>query len=292
MAEATNAGQYSHRNFVFNTKSDEEKEKLLTEKDKKSIQKSTKSALKQLREFLQLRNLPDVYNLTDDQLPDILFDFYSSVRPRNSEKYATQSLKCIRAALNRFFRKERGLDIIKDTGFVRTNEMFKGVLVDAHKSGKPKKSTPKISQIDLERIGEYFQHDYMNSPNPKKLQQNMVFFILYFFCRRGRENLYDMTIETFELVTEYDGTQYVKQSQEECNKNHGPDDGPSNDGRMYEIKGKSPEHILIHLISLKIHVRQEQKNLTVSKTTPVSRHHNSKPHSFLLIFQQMMFFAQ
>ena len=237
MADVTDAGEQVTNNFLFTVKSNEEKQKLLEEKDKKNTQKSTKSALKQLREFLHFKKLPDVSDISDGELPNVLFEFYSSVRPRNSEKYATQSLKCIRAALNRHFRQERGLDIIKDLSFIRTNEMFKGVLVDARKTGKPKRSTPKITQIDLERIGEYFNHDYMNNASPKKLQQNMIFFVLYFFCRRGRENLYEMTLDTFELLTEYDGTQYVKQSKEECDKNHGPDDGPSNEGKMYEIPG-------------------------------------------------------
>ena len=143
-------------------------------------------------------------------------------------------------------QKWKGIDIIKDSAFVRSNEIFKGVLVDAGKHGKPKKSTPKISQIDLERIGEYFQHDYMNNPNPKKLQQHLLFYILYYFCRRGRENLYEMKTDTFELVTEYDGTQNVKQAIEEIDKNHGPEDGPSNDGRMYEIPGKSVYFSLLY----------------------------------------------
>ena len=225
-------------NFQFNDRNNEEIQKLLEGKDKKNTQKSTKSALKQLREYLLLKNEPDIHDLDPAKLPDILFNFYALVKPRTGERYSTQSLKCIRATLNRWFKAEKGIDIIKDPGYVRTNEIFKGVLVDARKNGKPKKSTPKINDIDLERIGEYFQHDYMNKPDPKKLQQQVIFYILYFFCRRGRENLYEMTQSTFELCTEYDGTQYIKQAIDEVDKNHGPDDPPSNEGRMYEIEGK------------------------------------------------------
>ena len=237
MAELSDTEPKRLSNFAFKTKTVDEIQQLLDGKEKKNTQKSTKSAIKQLRQFLHEKNWPDVTDISNECVPEILFEFYCSIRPKNSEKYAIQSLKCIRAALNRWFKTEREIDIIKDPGFVRTNEMFKGVLVDAKKNGKPKKSTPKISQIDLEKIGEYFQHDYMNDPQPKKLQQNMIFFILYFFCRRGCENLYSMTTETFQLVTEYDGTQYVKQALDEVDKNHGPDDTPSNDGRMYEIPG-------------------------------------------------------
>ena len=239
MAERIDAGNSSERNFQFIDKSEDEIKQLLEGKDKKNTQKATKSALKQFREYLALKKLPDVDAISAIDLPEILFHFYALVKPQKSEKYATQSLKCIRAALNRWFKAEKGIDIIKDHGFVRSNEIFKGVLVDARKFGRPKKSTPKITEIDLERIGEYFLHDYMNNPSPKKLQQQLIFYILYFFCRRGRENLYDMTQDTFELVTDYDGTQYIKQAIEEVDKNHGPDDGPSNDGKMYEIPGKN-----------------------------------------------------
>ena len=78
----------------------------------------------------------------------------------------------------------------------------------------------------------------MNFPNPKKFQEQLIFYILYFFCHHGRGNLYEMTQSTFEVVTEYDGTQYVKQAINEIDKKHGPDDPPSNDGRMLEIPGK------------------------------------------------------
>ena len=80
----------------------------------------------------------------------------------------------------------------------------------------------------------------MNFPNPKKFQQQLIFYILFFSCHYGRGHLYEVTQSTFEVVTEYDGTQYVKQAINEIDENHGPDDPPSNDGRMYVIPGKLP----------------------------------------------------
>ena len=81
----------------------------------------------------------------------------------------------------------------------------------------------------------------MNSPNPKKLQQNLLFFVIYYFCHHGRENLYDMKKDHFKLITDYDGTQYVVQTNDEYDKNHGPDDNmQNNEGRMYENPGKIP----------------------------------------------------
>ena len=102
-----------------------------------------------------------------------------------------------------------------------------------------KRSYSPITEIDLERIAEYFAHDHMNDVNPKKLQQQVIFNIIYFFCRRGRENLYDMMQNTFTILTEPDGKQIVVQNIDEADKNHGPqDDTPTNEGRMYETGGK------------------------------------------------------
>ena len=72
----------------------------------------------------------------DSELPDILLDFYTQVKPINGQTYAVQSLKCIRAALNRYFKKQRKIDIISNPRFIKTNQMFKGVTIKAKAEGK------------------------------------------------------------------------------------------------------------------------------------------------------------
>ena len=43
-----------------------------------------------------------------------------------------------------------------------------------------------------------------------------------------------MTQDTFKLITDPDGTQYVVQNIDEIDKNHGPDDtSATNQGHMY-----------------------------------------------------------
>ena len=214
--------------------------KYWKEKIKKSTQRSTEGALRQLAEFLAVKQLGELKDIDTLDLPDILLDFYCLIKPKHDEDYATQSLKCIRAALNRHFRTVRGLDIVKDTRFVRTNEMFKGVLVESKKHGKGvRQSTPKISPTDLKRIAEYFDHDHMNSPNPKKLQRHLLFYIAYYFCCHGCENLYEMRKNTFKLVVKPDGVKYVMQDIDEADKNHDPEDtSRTNEGRMYGDPGE------------------------------------------------------
>lgn len=118
--------------------------------------------------------------------------------------------------------------------------MFKAISSKARKEGRGStKSYPPIKPQDLATLAAFFDHDVLNHPDPRKLQKCVLFYIIYFFCRRGRENIYDMTIDTFQVETEADGVQYVYQAIDEQDKNHGPDNiDPAKQGRMYEKPGK------------------------------------------------------
>ena len=235
MAEDLDVPFITKQKYVFKTIDDNKMQTILDEKDKKNTQKATQSAVSQFEAYLKLKNLPNIMDIDLELLASTLRNYYVEICPQKDENYAVQSLKCKRAALNRFFKPNRGIDIILDPDFTRANEMFKGVLVQSKKSGKGvKKSYPKITPDDMEKISSYFTHDYMNMPDPKKLQCNLLFYIVYFFCRRGRENLYDMKKNTFRVVVEPDGSEYVIQNIDKADKKHGPDDSnPTNEGRMY-----------------------------------------------------------
>ena len=218
-------------------------------------------------------------DITSDMLPNILLDFYTAVQPRKKDSDSVQTLKCIWAALNRFFCAERNLNIITDTRFVKTNEIFKGVLVEAKKTGHGvKKPTAKITEEDLFKIGQFFQHDHMNFPNPKLLQRNVIFYIIYFFCQHGCENLYTMTKDTFKVEVEpAEELEYIVQSIDELDKNHGINDTkPTNEGRMYADPGKnysiSIENMTVFIVEqLKVeHKTQNFKFLTGLEMCPVS----------------------
>ena len=113
-------------------------------------------------------------------------------------------------------------------------------MVECKKIGKAEtKSTTVISDLDLERIAEYFNYDYMNKPEPRKLQQNVIFNVIYYFCCRGCENLYSMHQNMFKIIVEPDGTEYMVQAADELDKNHGIEDRKKNkQGRIYAKAGK------------------------------------------------------
>lgn len=116
--------------------------------------------------------------------------------------------------------------------------MFRAVSTKAKKSGLGfTKSTP-IESEDLVLYLQYFYHDVMNAPEPKKLQKCVLFNIIYYFCSRGRQNIYNFQKGHFQVGYDPDGTKYVYQAVDELDKNHGIDVNlPAKYGRMYEQPG-------------------------------------------------------
>ena len=246
MDASTESTETSHSKYRFKALNTDERKKLLDGKDKASTQRATKSYIDPFRHYLHVKNLPNIEQINVLDLGDILSDFYSCVKPQKKDDYTVQSLKCLRSGLNRYFRKERDIDITSDALFVKANEMFEAVKVNAKKQGLGmKKLTNPISEVDLERIAEYICHNHVSNPDPKRLQQNMLFYIIYFFCRRGRENLYSMTKATFKLIVEPDGTEYFIQDIDEIDKNHTADDAnKTNKGRMFVTNSKFNQNLI------------------------------------------------
>ena len=224
----------------FGNTSNEEKKRIMLERNSVNTNKATKTSLSTFRDYLREKELKPLEEIADSELPDILHDFYTNARKTDGSDYCVQTMKCIRAGINRHLKAERGLDIIDNTAFTKANEMFRGVNKQKRIQGKGStKSTPVICPEDLQTIYKHFNHDIMNNPEPRKLQQCLIFYIIYYFCRRGRENLYTMTSETFKIdVDNSTGKRFVFQNIDEHDKNHGIDNPkPANEARMYETTG-------------------------------------------------------
>ena len=220
------------------------KEQILQGSKKESTNKATESHMKLFRSYLRKKkNSAIIEEICDSDLPDIICDFFYSARSKEKQTYAVQSLKCIRASLNRYFKTVRGINIITDSRFIRCNEVFDGCKAKAKKEGKGvRKRTEKITDDDMNKIGQYFSQNYQYEKelDPRKLQQCVMFYIMFFFCRRGQENLHDMMINTYNITKDDKGRKYLYQEIDEIDKNHTADDSnPTNQGRMYENKGNN-----------------------------------------------------
>ena len=135
MENPTDARSKTEAKHRFKTRTKEETNDILKGKDKTSTQRSTQIYVTQFKRFLAVKSYGNIDDIPTQDLDRILFEFYSSIQPQKKDDYSVQTLKCIRAGLNRYFRTTRGIDIAKDSMFVKANEMLKAVQVDAKKKG-------------------------------------------------------------------------------------------------------------------------------------------------------------
>ena len=241
----------------FGTVSSVDKDKIFKERKSLNTNRATATYVKCFNDYLSEKGLPFEADITTDRLPEILTDFYVEVRKKkgiagnhkvNSDgkvypagniqcnDYKNTSLMCIRAALNRHFKSTRSIDIIANENFIKCNEMFKGVTKKGKREGRGEvDSRPPIEPEDLQKITDYFEKSMKSPPNARKLQEMMLFNVIYYGGRRGRENLRFMTKGTFEIGYDPDGRKYIHQVIKEHDKNHKETDiQPSNEARIYE----------------------------------------------------------
>ena len=185
----------------------EEREQLLFNAIPQNTRNATKSALKHLNEYIRVKNGGlniSIDDIGSEELPQLLFEFYTDAQYKaksendDPEKYKNTTLKSIRAGINRHLKDVRGLDIMKDSRFVKSNQMFKAVTKANKQEGRGSvEHKMAITPEDMRKLDEYFRQ-YMR-PSSKILQEFCIFNVLFYGCRRGRENLATMQKNTFEV---------------------------------------------------------------------------------------------
>ena len=99
-------------------------------------------------------------------------------------------------------------------------------------------SKEALTDEDMSKLSSYFVRNMQGPPNAKLLQEVVLFNIIYYGGRKGRENLRFMTKSTFEVHQDHDKKEYLKQVLKECDKNHKEDDfTENNEARIYEMPG-------------------------------------------------------
>lgn len=252
----------------FKTVQIEEKNDTMGQRKAPSTNQATKLWVKCLRQYLSEKKLPALEDMETKDLPDMLENFYIELRKADCQgEYKTSTLKCIRAALNRYFKEERSLDILNDQRFIRCNEMFTGVTRKAKLEGRGEtESMPPIEPEDLQLISEYFQRNMDGPANPQKLQEIVLFNIIYYMGRCRRQNLQPMTKATLQLAQDPDGKTYIYQAKKELDKNHKENDlRPNNQARIYEIPGQLNQKITMYSNTEKAH--KNMRNFALHKSS-------------------------
>ena len=109
-------------------------------------------------------------------------------------------------------------NIIDGTEFKRSNEVFTAQLVHLKKIGLAKiDHKPPLSQHDLALL---YTSGVFAINTPSSLQKKVFFEVLFYLCRRGRENLGLLTKDSFKINGGEDGMRYVTLEKDELTKNH------------------------------------------------------------------------
>ena len=243
--------EFNAKNECFKSTTKEQRDTILIQSKPKNTRKSTDLWMNCFKKYLNKKKLPGADDIPNADLPEILESFYCEVEKsagKTSAKfeddeqktYKNTTMRTIRAALARYYHDNRSIDIITNEAFVRSNQIFKGIQKINKKKGFGKiESKSPITETDMEKITNYFLTHMNGPPNPRKLQEVILFNVIYYLCRRGRENLRPMKKTTFMIAFEETcNRSYIYQAEDELDKNHQEDTTDiANQGRIYELPG-------------------------------------------------------
>lgn len=157
----------------------------------------------------------DILSYSKEDLSRVQEDLYSNVRMKNGKLYKKNSLLNNRQGICRYL-KEKGskIDIVTDPHFAKANSCFSSLLRKTLAEGKGAVvHHPALAVEDLKKL--YSHHFIFKTNTPQGLLNKVVFEKMFYFCRRGQENLLNLRVQDFEIINS-NGQKYV---QKELSKN-------------------------------------------------------------------------
>ena len=221
----------------FASLNEEQYKELLQDKDSQHTQRSTDRAVKTLRSYCKEKKVSENFeNLGILELDQLLAKFYVEARREDGDLYKTGSMLNLRTGICRYLKKERKLDIMKEAEFVEANNAFHATQVKLKKVGKG--DTIHYSRIDENDLAKIYSSKVFDQSTPRGLQLKVWFELMVYICRRGRENLRQLTKGHFAINADSEGRRYVYQAVDEMTKKIREDNMSTrvDAGRMYETK--------------------------------------------------------
>jgi len=165
-----------------------------------------------LKSFLSSKSLStDFENIPKRILNNYLRYFYSELRKMDGDFYSPASLICIRAGLFRYFTshhmQRRDINIISDPEFLTSNQMLKAMVFKVKRSNQPKREDPypAVELQDMKKLEEYFDRS-----DPVKLQEEVIFSLLFYFSLRGRETIPYLTKDSLIIEEDSTGLRFIR----------------------------------------------------------------------------------
>ena len=203
----------------YATVGEKELDAIIYEKDAKNTHKATLFSWNCFLSYLKEKNIViDVEKITKVELDNILITFYVELRKQDGELYTKTAFRAIRHGLQRKFKSLRQLDIIDDPAFTKSDTVFKAQCVQLKKKGLAKvEHKPPICSEDIRKL---YSSPVFKLNNPRSLQRKVFFEIMFYLCRRGQENIRELTKSSFAVKRDENGTEYIERDIDELTKNH------------------------------------------------------------------------
>lgn len=184
----------------FGDSSEEEIQRLLEDKNTVNTKKATKTAVNIFREYLREKGLETCFeDFEKNVLNNVLKKFYVEARKRDGDFYKKSALSSIRFALSRHLQATRNIDIINDSEFRVSAEVFRAQAVELVRRGKGAiDHFPDITPEDLKML--YFS-DVLNVNSPEGLLRKVFFDLMYLSgSKRSRGTLREQTKDTYGIA--------------------------------------------------------------------------------------------
>ena len=136
--------------------------------------------------FAEEENFETVTSLSQEQLNRLLKFFWSSYRNKDNTLPKLTTLRALKFGLKRKFI-DNNIDIDNKITFSDSNSQYLSQLAVLKREGKSEiiHKSP-INDEDMETLRHYFENC---DKDPITCQDKVFFDIMYYFCRRGRQNL-------------------------------------------------------------------------------------------------------
>ena len=218
---------------------DNELQRILDERHAVNTQKANLVSFNVFKKYcLEKKFNLDLVSILKFELDELLKSFYVEARKEDGTMYKKTSLGSLRFGIQRYLKKVReDINIIDDPEFKYSNEVYKAQCVQLKKAGLAKVNhKPEISKSDLSLL---YSSGVFSTSKPSHLQKKVFFEVMLYLCRRGRENLRNLTTDSFVLKSFEDGKKYIVLTRDELTKNNRVDDEYYEGGRIVETSDEN-----------------------------------------------------
>jgi hypothetical protein len=202
----------------FTVASEDDIAGLIAGKASKSTKKVVQKAKQTFENFLVANGHPAAFdNFSKGEPNEHLRLSFANIKKKPEKDGVVAELNkkntftSLKYGVGKYIKETMGFDINEDPEFSSSIQVYEAMLKKLKQSGLGATSHyPPVSEEDFEKL--YSDHRVFNFDTPVGLQCKVWFEIMFYFCRRGQENLRDMKMDTFSIKTDSSRKRFVFQA--------------------------------------------------------------------------------